>query len=282
MKIVCPLLVIAAVCCFAPAMSSVIRDGNDEQDSVGGQSCLEKSVDKKKNPSTQMLDLICAHMKFKDDLMSEQTSKGEPSQGNKRITRQLPEDILGGNAGLSNSLLGEDKIVGGLLGGEKGGLLDGILGIEEIVGGEKGGLLDGILKNGLVGGLFGREKEELLNGTLEGDGLVEGLLGEEKGELLDDTLENDGLFGVLLGGEKGGLLDDTLENDGLVGGILGGEKGGLLDGIFENDRLVGGEKLLDGILEKDGLVGGLPGGEKEGLGNNLFGEVFSVPEVLPQ
>ncbi|XP_066445934.1 uncharacterized PE-PGRS family protein PE_PGRS36-like [Eleutherodactylus coqui] len=296
-------------------MSNVIRSGNDEQDSVRGQSCLEQSMYKRQNPSTQMLDLICAHMKFKDtpmkeglikaikdledasgcstkdlfgtsaspeqvamdengvlsnqmptmknmlkqcdlplsvpilcvirdNIVSEQTSKGEASQENKRITRSLLGGLLGGGGGSGGLLNG---VLGG--GGGSGGLLGGILGPKGLVGGVlgggdgSGGLLNGVLGGG--GGSGG-----LLGGILGPKGLVSGVLGGGDG--------SGGLLNGLLGGGSGGLLGGILGRQGLVNGLLGSGDGseGLLGGL-----LCGSGGLINGLL---GGGGGSRGPVRQG------------------
>ncbi|XP_072002368.1 uncharacterized protein [Engystomops pustulosus] len=66
MKAICPLLVIAAVWCIAPALSSVIREGKEEQDTNEGPSCLQNVVANSGNARGSVIKFLCAYLQFKD------------------------------------------------------------------------------------------------------------------------------------------------------------------------------------------------------------------------
>ncbi|CAJ0967369.1 unnamed protein product [Ranitomeya imitator] len=64
MKTMCLLLVTAALCCFAPAASNVIRDENG---SVARLSCLQKAISADVKAANGVIEFFCSCMKYKDD-----------------------------------------------------------------------------------------------------------------------------------------------------------------------------------------------------------------------
>ncbi|MPZ49506.1 MAG: hypothetical protein GEU75_09450 [Dehalococcoidia bacterium] len=192
------------------------------------------------------------------------------------------EDGEGGQDSLLEDLLGDESLVGGLVGNE-GDLLGGVLDEDEenlLDGFIPGAVGDLLGDDSLVGGLAGNSGD-LLGGVLDDDGDGDG----QDGDLLAGLPViggGDDLFGPLNGivgggdedgeGDQDSLLEDLLGDNSLVGSLVGNE-GDLLGGVLDEDE----ENLLDGfipgavgdLLGDDSLVGGLAGNSGDLLGGVL-------------
>ena len=194
------------------------------------------------------------------------------TDGTTGVVEAVLDPVLGPVGDLTDDLLGQDGLVGGVLDpvlGD-GGLVDSVL---DPVLGSVGDLTDGLLgQDGLVGGV--------LDPVLGEDGVVEAVLDPvlgPVGDLTDDLLGQDGLVG--------GVLDPVLGEDGLVDGVLDpvlGSVGDLTDDLLGQDELVGG--VLDPVLGEDGVVEavldpvlGSVGGVTDGLlgQGGLLGGIFN-------
>lgn len=196
----------------------------------------------------------------------------------------------GNSGGVLSGLLGNNGLLGSLLGGggggggSSGGGYGGSTGMDSgVSGGGGGGLLGGLLGGGggggggLLGGLLGGGGGGS-SGSGSGGGLLGGLLGGGG---------QGGLLGSLLGGGgQGGLLGNLLGGGGqggLLGTLLGGGgSGGLLGGLLGGNSsllgsLLGGQGLLGGVLGDKGLLGGLLGSGQLGA---LLNTVFCLLEQL--
>ncbi|XP_077117235.1 uncharacterized protein LOC143773769 [Ranitomeya variabilis] len=286
MKTMCLLLVTAALCCFAPAASNVIRDENG---SVAGLSCLQKAISADVNAANGVIEFFCSCMKYKDDKtelikalkeLEDVTgctmlgSGQNPAHGTTdekyalSVIAQLLEQLSANAFELAITCVLLDDMPTDLTPSSKDdagqghkrttrqlSILDPVL---NIVPG--GNLVQGLL-NGLLGGLLGgRGGGGLLGGLLGGQGgggLLGGLLGGQGGG---------GLLGGVLGGQGGG---------GLLGGLLGGQGrgGGLLGGLLGGQ---GGGGLLGSLLGSGGPLGLLGGGLDERGGQNQGGLVGNL------
>jgi hypothetical protein len=167
------------------------------------------------------------------------------TDGTTGVVEAVLDPVLGPVGDLTDDLLGQDGLVGGVLDPVLGddGLVDSVL---DPVLGSVGDLTDGLLgQDGLVGGV--------LDPVLGEDGVVEAVLDPVLGPVGDLT---DDLLGK--GGLVGGVLDPALGDDGLVDSVLNpvlGEDGvveAVLDPVLGS---VGG--VTDGLLGQGGLLGGI-------------------------
>ena len=152
------------------------------------------------------------------------------TDGTTGVVEAVLDPVLGPVGDLTDDLLGQDGLVGGVLDpvlGD-GGLVDSVL---DPVLGSVGDLTDGLLgQDGLVGGV--------LDPVLGEDGVVEAVLDPvlgPVGDLTDDLLGQDGLVG--------GVLDPVLGEDGVVEAVLDpvlGSVGGVTDGLLGQGGLLGG------------------------------------------
>ena len=152
------------------------------------------------------------------------------TDGTTGVVEAVLDPVLGPVGDLTDDLLGQDGLVGGVLDpvlGD-GGLVDSVL---DPVLGSVGDLTDGLLgQDGLVGGV--------LDPVLGEDGLVDGVLDPvlgSVGDLTDDLLGQDELVG--------GVLDPVLGEDGVVEAVLDpvlGSVGGVTDGLLGQGGLLGG------------------------------------------
>ncbi|XP_073506762.1 uncharacterized protein [Phyllobates terribilis] len=280
MKTLC-LLVIAALCCFAPATSFAIRDNQDENGSLASRSCLQKAN------SEDMVKFCCAYKKYKNN-------EPELNKAKKEF-----EDVTG------CTMFGSDQNPVQVAADEN----DVLRNIEQLMEQQRG--VDPfsiaticVVQEGIAADLTPSSEDEAgqghkrttrqlsslgLDGILGVLNIVPGLLQPVLGLLrgpLGLLSGQGGLLGALLGG-PGGLLGALL---GVPGGLLGGQSGrqggllsgplsgpgGLLSGILS---VPGG--LLSGILKgPEGLLGSLLGGghgargfQKEGVLGDLVGDL---------
>ncbi|PHQ69461.1 MAG: hypothetical protein COB97_07480 [Paracoccus sp.] len=152
------------------------------------------------------------------------------TDGTTGVVEAVLDPVLGPVGDLTDDLLGQDGLVGGVLDpvlGD-GGLVDSVL---DPVLGSVGDLTDGLLgQDGLVGGV--------LDPVLGEDGVVEAVLDPVLGPVGDLT---DDLLGQ--GGLVGGVLDPVLGEDGVVEAVLDpvlGSVGGVTDGLLGQGGLLGG------------------------------------------
>ncbi|XP_069811417.1 uncharacterized protein [Dendropsophus ebraccatus] len=278
------LLLIAALCCFAPGMSSVIRNGNVEQSSDEGVSCLQKGMENNEKAAESVAKIICMYLNSKglpDERLIKAIQNLEEDTGcttEKIFGTQNPEQVAKDENGV---LAGQITIMERLL--EKYNPfyhnVAAMCALQVINKNKEGtGLGNKRVTRGLLGG-------DLLGSLLSP---VKGLLG---GGLLDGLLGGQGLLGGLTGGLLGsqesggqkGLLGNAL---GGVGGILGGQTNG---GCGQASQGLGGltggvTDLLAGLLSgKGGLLGGvlnLPGPLLGSLLNGQGGPLGGLTNIL--
>ncbi|XP_069620310.1 PE-PGRS family protein PE_PGRS33-like [Ranitomeya imitator] len=303
MKTMCLLLVTAALCCFAPAASNVIRDENG---SVARLSCLQKAISADVKAANGVIEFFCSCMKYKDDKtelikaleeLEDVTgctmlgSGQNPAHGTTdendalSVIAQLLEQLRANAFELAITCVLLDDMPTDLTPSSQDdagqghkrttrqldsvlNLVPGLLG--GVLGGQRGGgLLGGILGGGQGGGgLLGG----ILGGGQGGGGLLGGILGggQGGGGLLEGILGGGGLLGGILGGGgRGGLLGSLLGSGGPLGSLLGGS---LLQSILSVPGSLLGGGLLGGVLGGQGGSAGARGGQNQGgLVGNLVG-----------
>ncbi|MBO9487622.1 hypothetical protein J7376_13910 [Paracoccus sp. R12_1] len=208
------------------------------------------------------------------------------TDGTTGVVEAVLDPVLGSVGDLTDGLLGQDGLVGGVLDPVLGedGVVEAVL---DPVLGPVGDLTDDLLgQDGLVGGV--------LDPVLGEDGVVEAVLDPVLGSVGDLT---DGLLGQ--DGLVGGVLDPVLGEDSVVEAVLdpvlgpvgdltddllgqGGLLGGMLDPALGDDGLV--DSVLDPVLGEDGVVEavldpvlGPVGGVTDGLlgQGGLLGGIFN-------
>ncbi|XP_063786595.1 uncharacterized PE-PGRS family protein PE_PGRS10-like [Pseudophryne corroboree] len=282
------LLVIAAGCCFAPATSVCIRNGEEQE-----SSCLEKALANKGLTVGDLANFICTYYKFKD--ATDKTELIKEIQHIEVASGCTRKDIFGSDANLETLVMDGDGALQNLTTTVHQMLnylcpvritptVCHLLFLQRI---SQGHLPNSPSTHTTEGGAHNRHTRDLLGpvggllsllsilgplGSVLGP--VGNLLGPV-GNLLGGVTGAVSGLGVtdLLGG-KGGLLGSGCQsgNGGLlsgVGGLLGsGGSGGALGGLLSgNGGLLSG---VGGLLGSGGSGGGL-GGLLSGNGGLLSG-----------